>query len=998
MASSLTVTVGGQVVLIREQSLQISDRIDDKIKCRFTVLDPLGAAILQHGQPVSVVDTILGTLFTGFVDKPTATNLFPSQATEWGIDCVGHFYVPAKKTSKRTHQKQHSGVIAAQQIQQYLEPDGISGNFGLDFLELLSDWQTGTQSGVVATTKTSTGNVGAGDLELVTAGNQVQFQQSSQADFNAGTTGQGLSSPASGGVTLTPTPAIKLVATVSVPGISGAFTYVKIWDKILGTYTIPTTFPTLFYDVWIADSCPEQKAGVEIVCTDGTSYQQAISNWNVDQQGASGAIATDLSGLATNQWYHRILPLYGFGTMGGKTIQSVSVAFGGSKQGTYTAYFRTITIANYDGSSPITILSSASTVIPVVPQQLQNNGYNGMSCALVTTYERHGFMASPLFALSAAALVGSSYLHWVVSLPTSDFTLTVTATLDLSTFLPCTNNGPIPGLLPGANLTGKSVAFGYTMDNHGNDPTLTPRLSSIAGNVTPAFPCTKTDSATLFNTATGWGAGTLTNLIQNATSGALQLNGNARSWAAAVYYGGQTLYGAGSPSQGVLSGQLFLTCGPNPDDARSRFDFAGQWADFTAEVDLQVTTGVLTGLVYRTTNWQTNDGTWAYAIEVDTASIKLQRGPNSGTTFSVTTIGTASLALQSGAMHHLKIVVAGSSHQIYLDSFLALSVTDGTFTGAGYLGVRNRNTLASTQTALFANFGVAAALSGTWLSPAIDLHAVGTVSASQLLLQIDPSAPFSLLTYLAEISLNNGSTWTTCPNAVAATAGYYQTNPVPGLAAGAGVGSVTAARVRLTITATTASLGTTGSASIAADLFAVSLWVIGPYSSAGFRTNAPLAWDSMDRLAVASGFGVASDLQTYSQVGTATTALATSGEATITNTSGDVHLRLGSKTAGDQEATVRFALSAATISAGVELRYSSSSVYYRLAATTSSLSISKNTGGGPLTLATTALTITAGTFYRLRFRVTGVLPVSLQGRVWPDGTAEPAGWTVIALD
>jgi len=121
-------------------------------------------------------------------------------------------------------------------------------------------------------------------------------------------------------------------------------------------------------------------------------------------------------------------------------------------------------------------------------------------------------------------------------------------------------------------------------------------------------------------------------------------------------------------------------------------------------------------------------------------------------------------------------------------------------------------------------------------------------------------------------------------------------------------------------------------------------------------------------------------------------------EATIANTIGDVHEVLGSATGSDLEGTVRIALSAATIAGGIELRYTDSNHYYRLAITTTAINISKNTGAGTLTLATAAIALSTGVFYRLRFRVTGTVPTSLYGRLWQDGTPEPSTWNVIASD
>src|SRR5258708_14102193 len=183
--STLQVKISGTVVQIREATFQVKKRVDDKNTCTFTVVDPSGTAAYNKGQPVTADDSVLGNRFVGFINKPTCTNLYPQATNLWSIDCVSQFYVAAKKATTTTkakpkrrgkHVKQHSVAIVPTHIQQYLEPDGISGNFGLNWSELQTDWSMGSQSGVVAATNTSTGNDGAGDLDLAPNGTPYTFK------------------------------------------------------------------------------------------------------------------------------------------------------------------------------------------------------------------------------------------------------------------------------------------------------------------------------------------------------------------------------------------------------------------------------------------------------------------------------------------------------------------------------------------------------------------------------------------------------------------------------------------------------------------------------------------------------------------------------------------------------------------------------------------------------------------------------------------------------
>lgn len=999
MANICTVTISGTAYQIIEATLQIKSRVDDKDTCTFTLRDDTGTLAFTKGQPVRVTDSQLGLLFSGFINKPTATNLYPNATNLWSIDCVSKFIVTAKKATVRKtstgkrhrggkHKNQHSGAIAALQIQEYVAPEGVSGNFGLDWSELQTDFASGTLAGATAATNISTGNEGAGDLELAASGVGTTFMQQTQADFQAGSL-FGMTAT-SNGLTLTPTQAIMLQATCGLAGLANGSTYVKIWS---GSYTIAAS-DTLFFDVWIASTSPQQKASLELVFTDGTSFQASQSVIGVDVQGVGPAITNDLSQLATNTWYNRRFFLDGGGVWVGKTLSYAAVAFGGNSAGTYTTYFRNVHIQN-GGTTKLTIFSTTATATQTTPQQLQNSGYNNMSCTVVATYGLSGFAESPAYSLSNVGIVQSSQVSWVVNLPNNNFAFLVTATVDgFATFLPCTSGSAIPNLIAGMNTAGLSLQLTYTMVNNGPDPTLTPVLTSVQGSVASSYSCTKSD---LVNTTKAtWSSGTLSNLNLSGTN-TLQLNGYARDWHDANF-ANQPSYGSTFQWQSVLTKQFYLTAG-NGGDARSRLDFAGSsWQNFTTEVDVVLpAAGAQAGLEYRTTGWQNNLNTFAYVVMLSTTQIQLGTGTNSSSgSGTFTSIKTVSLTLSAGTTYRLKVVVSGTTHAAYINDVLLYSITDATYTAAGYLALRLYNASGSTQTGYFANFGVMLTLSGTWTSPAIDIHALGTISNSQIIMQIDPGTAPSIATFQVAVSLNNGSTWTTCPNTLTTPViagvgngqGYFQSLPVPGLAPGTNVSGYSQVKLQITITASTASTGI-----FMPDIQAISLYVIGAYSSSGVRSTAPLVWDSVTRLNVASGFGTASGGQTYTQTGTGATAVS-GNEATISNTTGDVHMQAGSATGTDMDGSDRFQLSASSISAGMELRYTDANTFYRLVVSTTAITISIRVAGIDYQIATAAVSISTGIYYWMRFRVTGNGPVLSFGKVWLDGTSEPATWNV----
>jgi hypothetical protein len=326
-------------------------------------------------------------------------------------------------------------------------------------------------------------------------------------------------------------------------------------------------------------------------------------------------------------------------------------------------------------------------------------------------------------------------------------------------------------------------------------------------------------------------------------------------------------------------------------------------------------------------------------------------------------------------MHRLKVVVNGTNHQISVDGVLLINATDGTYTASGYLGLRAYNGTGATIAAgMFDNVGVVAALSGTWQSPAISLTSATTYGSSVVFWDT-AGIPDSTCSITGQTSIDGGSTFQPVTNGGA----------ISGLTAGTSLSGKTLILL-LTLTASNAPVVPT--------MNGVTAWVQQQYSSSGTWTNAPLANDTFNR-ANQSGLGTTTDGQAYTQIGTGTVAIS-SNTGTITNTTGDVHMLPGSKTAGDEQAVTRFQISAATISAGLELRYVDANNFYRLKATQNSLIITSVITNVTRTLASATPTLALNTWYRMRFAVVGDGPINFYGRVWADNATEPATWNVTA--
>src|SRR5579859_448081 len=986
-----TCLIGGVSYIMIEDQHDLTTNVDERGRFQCDVIDYSGTAHFTPRMQVVISDPVLGIIFSGYLNSDKEVLEYPSGAILHTIDCVDPRYLADKRTYTRTYATPASaGKIVIDQLHDVLSAEGVATNYALHFDTTPSDFTAGILSNT-----SGTANVGDGDLEITPAGSIVTYSEKTTADFAAGTLSN--CTAANNSLAPTSTQAIKMLAIMSDAQLSqNTITSVMIWS---GSQAVSGN-TWLEYDVFISPSSPQAKMAVDLNFSDKTTFSgvASIVNGNEDGQFILPGPSNDLTGLATTGWYHRkmLLPA--------KTITSVILVCAGTNPGTYTGYFKNI---QFTGNSPATIFNGTLNVSP--PQQLQVFGYSSTSVTVVPTYDLYVIPpnVAPLYgaksskitsstSMTPVGLLKSSFFSFQANIP-ANTALTITYSIDGgNSYIQCINNAPLPGLPAGRVLSGLSIQFAYGFFAlPGASVEACPTLLSVALTLSPAAQTTKFDVGYSAVTQANWNAGTLTNLIANSL-GELTLNGAIRTWDDGSTANQSFFFSGGSPNQSVNNRAFTIWNLPaSTMEAKSQFNFAGQWQNFTAEMDIQISDdNIQYGLLYRTTGWQNANNTFGYvAFLTTTGGVELGRGTNTSSGGGgYTQIQNVAATFTKGSWHRLKVVVSGNSHTVYVDNIQYISATDSTWTAAGYFGIRvyDFNVSGGPFTATFDNFGVAATLSGQWVSPSTALVNVGMYGTSVITWR-DKSQSYNGMTntsILVEASIDGGTTYQTCTNGAA----------IPNFTPGQSTSSNNLV-IRATLTSSSA-------VSLAAMDMLLSV-VLGAYSASGTRSTIPLGNDVMVRTNQ-SGWGTAFDGQSWVKVGTGTDAIA-SNEGTIANTTGDVHEVLGSRTWTDEDATVRFQLSTVTITGGEELRYTDVNNYYRLAVSTTTISLIKVSQGVSFTLATVSASLTTNTSYRMRFRVVGSNPVNLYGKVWLDGTLEPgvvAGvpsttnhlWTITATD
>jgi hypothetical protein len=757
---ALLVTSAGTPLAVHIESITYDEKIDDPATCAFDVPDSVAYSLSQY-QVVQVTDTVTSILlYAGYIVS-VADTAFPGNLgiRMRTITCTGNRWLAEKRYwTGPEFDGWTAGDVAAEVHRVVLAAEGVTAAYALRHDMDAASFGAGTLVGTSAA---------GGTLTLASAGSDFTQTETSAADFNSGTLTNigGLA----GQLALTSYLAIKYSGSAGANlDNNNLYSYRKIWAG--SAYTL-VALDEIYVDQWVDSRSPEIKAGIDLLFSDG-SWMHDYSTDFQDREVIPLDPATDLKGWADDQWYSRkcIVPA----TRAGLVVVAVYLVFQGEKGGDYSAYFKNIKITNSGGATLRRSIFSGTDTTMAANVKASSNGYYNTAASVVTAYAESGSRVSPARSITGVGIVSSSIINWTETdtLQPTGATNTyppqvlIEASVDDgATYQTCTNHAPIPGLIAGMNTSGRTVTLRETLSIGGPDPTRAPTLSILSFTVYSAAAATKSDFVDIDNSAATLGTGVLTNCT--AYSDGVKTTGIYHNWDD-LDFSNQTLFGvsgAGNPAQGAQTGYFYLRTDGGLD-CKSRFDFAGTWQNFIAEIDIHIVSsggGNEYEFVYRETSWVNANNTYAYAVGLTASTVSLRRASNGGAA-SFFVISSVSLSLTVGAWYRMKVVVNGSNHLVFINDAQFINSTDSTYTAAGNVGVRFWNGSGVRDSAHFDNFGIVG-----WEADLISVSSrttaaialSGIVGDSRVNWQADIPSSSGLV---VESTLNNGTLWEACTN------------------------------------------------------------------------------------------------------------------------------------------------------------------------------------------------------------------------------------------
>jgi hypothetical protein len=984
-----TLTIGSVTypnIAIIEDQFDFTASLQERGRFQCDVIDYTGNHFVR-GEIVTVSDPVLGNVCTAFIDTDKEVPEYPTGWITHTIDCIGLEWLAGKRTYTRTYTTSSTaGKILVDMLSSVLSQEGIYQNYAEQYDSTQTDFSFGILSGTAATL-----NVDDGNLELQQAGSNLTIVEDTTAQFATGT----LSNCVASGNALMPTTVsgLEVLATLPFAQIAGLLN-VNFWSgsKALGTND------TLNFTMFIASTSPAITISIGLLFSDLT-----FTTGILDQNGFAIDAATDISANAKDQWYVRAFSLTPYN---GKTVSKVYVSFGGTSQGVYTCYIQNVYLSSSPGSPFFSTTATTTQLNPMVVAS--STGYASTSVIAAVNPVVNpsiSIRTSPAYNIDPVKLLRSSLVTTLTG-GTAGGGCSLSVSYDGgATYHPCVNNAPLPALPAGSNISGLTMTLqeGFTV---GSNPTILPTFESVSIALVSAPNATKSDVVTAFATQAAWNTGTLTKTVA-LVNGDLTTTGINEGWNKNLILN-QTFFTTNSTkaNQSVSKGtytNIVVVDSSTDMLCVARLDWAGTVTNSSFSLDIDVSVPSTFNfsseaqISYFRTYWNSSNlkvGNGGYTLTLQQSGPASNIGVYRGTNSSTNTATTLALVTQN-APSHVKITVVSGLHTIYFDNnpIPVFTFTDTTYT-SGQIGIGAHTYFQNPNgggpgTFTFANPVISPTPTVSWIGPSASISSLVTcgntvISWTELNTGTD-SAVF------IESSIDGGATYQTCING----------SPIPGLISGMSVAGLS---VKLAVNFYV------NPSAFSLPILRQLVWrVLGAYpGSSGTRSTAPLGNDMSITRTVGSGWNPAFDGQSYTQVGTGATAVS-GGEATITNTTGDVHMALGSRTWGDVDGTVRFAFSASTISAGIELRYVDANNFYRLQANTTTVSIIKRSLGVSLTLATVSVAIPINTYYYLRFRVVGSGPIALFGNVWQSGALEPTInvatgkwndnlWTITASD
>lgn len=358
-----TVRIGGQVVVVRDGTLEIEHAIEERSSCRFAVVDEAGAWRFHKGEQVIVTDNATGeTLFGGVIESVNEEPLSDEGGLLHDVTAADWHYLADKRIVATSYENRTAGAIVGDIVTRYLGAEGVRGGAVTADWDTATDWQAGTFAGTIGTAE--------GDIELGTAGDDVSRVESGPAGLSTGTlvgvapSSQGIGILSAWRPTFTRVSSAYLPTGQSVAAnqprylgaihgdglmieegslrwsfsMSGSYHYVDLTN--VPDYTIQSG-DRLHYDViWY------ESGNSQIAFDMSGPLGNLRDSGAVDQNGLGVHPATDLSSRAGQRWYHREINL---APLVGKTMDRFMVACERNGPATVTGAVRNIVIVGPSG-------------------------------------------------------------------------------------------------------------------------------------------------------------------------------------------------------------------------------------------------------------------------------------------------------------------------------------------------------------------------------------------------------------------------------------------------------------------------------------------------------------------------------------------------------------------------------------------------------------------------------------------------------------------------
>src|SRR5690625_1871786 len=134
------IKVNGEEVKILKNSLNISDVLEERSTCSFTVIDEGGRNHYKKGQPVEIVENGY-LIFAGVIDTPREQKVTPGGDLYHDITAADWHYLADKRIVARAYENTTAGDIVRDLVESYLGEEGVKtyidgSAFPLPFLQV----------------------------------------------------------------------------------------------------------------------------------------------------------------------------------------------------------------------------------------------------------------------------------------------------------------------------------------------------------------------------------------------------------------------------------------------------------------------------------------------------------------------------------------------------------------------------------------------------------------------------------------------------------------------------------------------------------------------------------------------------------------------------------------------------------------------------------------------------------------------------------------------